>query len=91
MSQDDVNKLYHHFLRIDSDGNGTISREELMNVPQVATNPLASRLIELFDTDDSGDISFAEFVAGLSIFSAKASMREKLQCKPHPTIEPILL
>jgi Ca2+-binding EF-hand superfamily protein len=82
VSTDDVDKLYHHFLRIDEDGNGVIDRDELLRIPSVAGNPLASRLLELFDTDDSGDINFGEFVAGLSIFSAKSSSEKKYKCKP---------
>lgn len=79
LSPDDVDKLYHHFLRIDQDGNGVIDRDELMNLPAVTGNPLAGRLLELFDTDKSGDINFGEFVAGLAIFSAKSNTREKLK------------
>lgn len=80
MESKDVDKLYHHFLRIDSDGNGVIDREELMRQPAVTGNPLAGRLLELLDTDKSGDINFAEFVAGLSIFSAKNEPEKKLKC-----------
>lgn len=79
MSPDDVDKLYHHFLRIDEDGNGVIDKSELMRLPSVAGNPLANRLLELFDTDKSGDINFGEFVAGLSIFSARSDTRKKLK------------
>ena len=79
MSPDDVDKLYHHFLRIDSDGNGVIDRNELLSLPSVAGNPLAARLLELFDTDKSGDINFGEFVAGLSIFSSRSDVEKKLK------------
>lgn len=81
MSAEDVDKLYHSFLRIDSDGNGVIERHELMLIPQIACNPLARRLLEIFDTDNSGDINFGEFVAGLAIFSAKTDPMAKLRCK----------
>lgn len=80
VSPEDVDKLYHCFLRIDSDGNGVIERHELMLIPQIASNPLARRLLELFDTDNSGDINFSEFVAGLAIFSAKTDPMKKLRC-----------
>lgn len=90
VSTDDVDKLYHHFLRIDEDGNGVIDREELMRIQSVESNPLARRLLELFDTDRSGDINFAEFVAGLSIFSAKSSMEKKLKCIDYYLLKLIL-
>ena len=81
MSTDDVDKLYHHFLQIDEDGNGVISREEFMKHPSVVGNPLANRLLELMDTDRSGDINFSEFVASLSIFSSRSSSVTKMKCK----------
>lgn len=74
-----MDKLYHHFLRIDADGNGVIDRNELMTLSSVSGNPLAGRLLELFDTDRSGDINFGEFVAGLSIFSARTDPKKKLR------------
>lgn len=79
VSPDDVDKLYHHFLRIDADGNGVIDRQELMTLPSVSGNPLAGRLLELFDTDQSGDINFGEFVSGLSIFSSRTDPKKKLR------------
>jgi serine/threonine-protein phosphatase 2B regulatory subunit len=80
VSSEDVDKLYHHFLRIDADGNGVIDRSELMRLPSVAGNPLASRLLELFDTDQSGDINFSEFVTGLATFSSRSGAETKLKC-----------
>lgn len=81
VSPDDVDKLYHHFMRMDKDGNGVIDRQDLMNVPSIAENPLAGRLLDLFDEDESGDINFADFVTGLAIFSSKNSETKKLRCK----------
>ena len=84
MSPEDVEKLYHQFLRIDRDGNGVIDRSELLELEAIKGNPLAARLLELFDTDNSGDLNFSEFVAGLAIFSARSSSATKLRCKSHP-------
>lgn len=77
----EVDKLYHYFLKIDSNGNGVIDKDELLSLPSVQGNPLARRLLELFDTDQSGDINFSEFVAGLATFSSKSSVMTKLKCK----------
>ncbi len=77
-----MDKLYHSFLRLDADGNGVIDRDELLKLPAISGNPLAPRLLELFDTDRSGDINFAEFVTGLAVFSSKASQERRLRCKP---------
>lgn len=52
-----------------------------MQIPSVAENPLATRLIEIMDVDQGGSIDFNEFVAGMSIFSSKTSRLKKLRCK----------
>ena len=39
------------FLGIYSDGSGSIDREEFLQIPQIANNPLASRLIAIFDEE----------------------------------------
>ena len=34
-----------------SDGSGSIDREEFLQIPAIANNPLASRLIAIFDEE----------------------------------------
>ena len=83
-----MNKLYKQFIKIDQDGNGLISKEEFLNSPSVLGNPLAMRLVEMIDADDSGDINFPEFVAGLSVFSSRCPAIRKLRCKtPLPNVQ----
>lgn len=48
-------------------------------IPELAMNPLALRIIELFSPDSDG-INFRLFVAGLSVFHEKAPHQEKLDC-----------
>merc|ERR1711939_584826 len=59
--------------------SGTIEREEFLSLPQVSSNPLATRMIAIFDEDGGGDVDFQEFVLGLSAFSAKGHKEEQLQ------------
>lgn len=54
-----------------------------MQIPSVAENPLASRLLEVMDVDQGGTIDFNEFVATMSIFSSKTSREKKLKCIPY--------
>jgi serine/threonine-protein phosphatase 2B regulatory subunit len=68
-------------MKLDKDGSGSIDREEFLSIPQIANNPLASRLIAIFDEDGGGDVDFKEFISGLSAFSAKGNKIEKLRCK----------
>ena len=34
-----------------SDGSGSIDRDEFLQIPQIANNPLASRMIAIFDEE----------------------------------------
>jgi Ca2+-binding EF-hand superfamily protein len=66
-------------------GKGQLDREEFLSIPQIANNPLASRMIAIFDEDGSGTVDFQEFIAGLSAFSSKGNKGEKLRCITPPT------
>jgi serine/threonine-protein phosphatase 2B regulatory subunit len=63
---------------LDKDGSGTLEKEEILALPQVSSNPLAMRLLAVFDNDGSGDVDFKEFITGLSVFTAKGKKEEKL-------------
>lgn len=67
-------------MKLDKDGSGSIDKEEFLSIPQIANNPLATRMIAIFDEDGGGDVDFKEFINGLSVFSAKGNKREKLAC-----------
>ena len=59
---------------------GQLDRDEFLSIPQIANNPLALRMIAIFDEDGSGAVDFQEFIAGLSAFSSKGNKEEKLRC-----------
>ncbi|KAJ5980033.1 Calcineurin Ca2+-binding regulatory subunit CnaB [Penicillium waksmanii] len=77
--RDEVDRLRKRFMKLDKDGSGTIDRDEFLSLPQVSSNPLATRMIAIFDEDGGGDVDFQEFVTGLSAFSSKGNKREKLR------------
>jgi len=77
--RDEVDRLRKRFMKLDKDNSGTIEREEFLSLPQVSSNPLATRMIAIFDEDGGGDVDFQEFVSGLSAFSSKGNKNEKLQ------------
>lgn len=64
---------------VSQDNSGTIERDEFLSLPQVSSNPLATRMIAIFDEDGGGDVDFQEFVSGLSAFSSKGNKEEKLR------------
>lgn len=65
-------------MKLDKDNSGTIEKEEFLSIPAIANNPLATRLIEIFDADAGGDVDFQEFITGLSAFSSRGQKDEKL-------------
>ncbi|KZZ88234.1 calcineurin subunit B [Ascosphaera apis ARSEF 7405] len=77
--RDEVERLMKRFKKLDKDNSGTIERDEFLSLPQVSSNPLATRMIAIFDDDGGGDVDFQEFVAGLSAFSSKGKKEEKLR------------
>ncbi|KAI0199032.1 calcineurin, beta subunit [Astrocystis sublimbata] len=77
--REEVERLKKKFMKLDKDQNGTIERDEFLSLPQISSNPLATRLIAIFDEDGGGDVDFQEFVSGLSAFSSKGNKEQKLQ------------
>ncbi|ORX94388.1 calcineurin subunit B [Basidiobolus meristosporus CBS 931.73] len=77
-SAEEIQRLYKRFLKLDTDGSGGIDKDEFLAIPQVSTNPLAPRMIAIFDEDGGGDVDFEEFIHGLSVFSSKGNKQEKL-------------
>lgn len=77
--RDEVDRLRKRFMKLDKDGSGTIDKQEFLGIPGIASNPLATRLMDVFDEDGSGTIDFQEFITGLSAFSGKTSKIDKLK------------
>ncbi|CAG8290386.1 unnamed protein product [Penicillium nalgiovense] len=79
VNRDEVDRLRKRFMKLDKNASGTIDRDEFLSLPQVSSNPLATRMIAIFDEDGGGDVDFQEFVTGLSAFSSKGNKQEKLR------------
>ncbi|KAI9003372.1 putative calcineurin protein [Hyaloraphidium curvatum] len=76
---DEIQRLYKRFMKLDKDGSGAIDKEEFLSLPQIANNPLAHRMIAIFDEDGGGDVDFQEFITALSTFTANGNRTEKLR------------
>jgi len=74
----ELERLKKRFMKLDRDGNGSIDRDEFFQIQQIANNPLATRLMAIFDEDGGGTVDFQEFVGGLSAFSSRGGRDEKL-------------
>lgn len=78
-SSDEIDRLRKRFMKLDTDASGILETNEFLSLPGVAANPLASRLMDVFDENHSGDVDFQEFINGLSTFSTKGNKKEKLR------------
>ena len=65
--------------QMDVDGSGKITGEEFTTMPEIAMSPLVTRILSLFDADNSGQVTFDEFVRALSVLSDRGSDEEKLK------------
>ena len=61
--------LYKNFVKLDKDHSGQIEPNEFFNVKELKENPIVQRVIKVFDKNNDGQISFYEFVSGLSILT----------------------
>merc|ERR1711879_353288 len=51
----ELHKLHRRFQKLDKDGSGSISADEFLSIPELAGNPLLSRIIAIFDTFTNRD------------------------------------
>ncbi|QPG76386.1 Calcineurin subunit B [Brettanomyces nanus] len=76
---EEIDRLAKRFMKLDKDNSGAIDKEEFLSIPGIGQNPLAKRVIDIFDENKGGDIDFKEFVTGLSAFSSSGSVEDKLK------------
>ena len=77
--REEIDRLRKRFMKLDRDRSGTIDKNEFLDIPGILLNPLALRLMDVFDLNRDGTIDFQEFITGLSAFSGKSLKTEKLQ------------
>ncbi|KAI8472237.1 MAG: hypothetical protein J3K34DRAFT_414624 [Monoraphidium minutum] len=73
-TQSEVEALYRRFRSLDRGLKGYISAEEFLAIPELSINPLAQRVVRLFES-----VNFLEFVKLLAPFTPRASADDKLQ------------
>ncbi|KAJ3159644.1 Calcineurin subunit B type 2 [Geranomyces michiganensis] len=77
-SEAQIKTLYSRFKHLDKDNSGSISVEEMTAIPELAMNPLANRVVAVFDADGRNEVNFRQFVEALSVFSKSAKRDQKL-------------
>jgi Ca2+-binding EF-hand superfamily protein len=73
VSQHELEGLYKRFRSLDRGRKGYISAEEFLAIPELSINPLAQRLVRLFEA-----VNYKEFVKLLAPFSPRAPRDEKV-------------
>ncbi|EFA79943.1 calcium-binding protein [Heterostelium album PN500] len=81
LSKDEVGKLFQEFKKYDTDGNGSLDRNEFIaffkkRMPSYPSDQLVS-LFEEFDSDKSGTIDFKELTVAMSVIG-KGTAEDKL-------------
>ncbi|XP_074347833.1 uncharacterized protein LOC141686682 isoform X2 [Apium graveolens] len=74
LSQQEIVSMYQRFCQLDRTSKGFISADEFLSVPEFSDNPLSQRLLKMVD-----GLNFKDFAAFLAAFSAKASMKQKIE------------
>lgn len=89
VSSRQIKRLHSRFKSLDRKGNGSLSREDFLKIPELTVNPLADRIVEAFFVKKSPDdrINFHQFIRVLGQFrleknrqkSQGKNLKEKLQ------------
>ena len=74
---EEVARLHKRFRKLDKDSNESLCVEEFLALPELKENPLVQRVVSVFDTNNSGELDFTEFVRGLAMFTTKNVDRDK--------------
>lgn len=51
VSGPEIQRLKKRFMKLDKDGSGSIDKDEFLQIPAIANNPLALRMIAIFDEE----------------------------------------
>jgi len=81
LDADGLVELLRRFHRLDSNGSGRLEYEEFVDALDLAgaAPGYARRLFRLFDTDESGSLSFAELTQGLAVLSPNCEPLDRLK------------
>jgi len=63
---------WKRFNGYNSNRDNILTREELLNMPELTVNPFRERIATVFSSDGSGNMTFEDFLDFLSVFGSKA-------------------
>lgn len=76
-----IERLYSRFTALDKSGNGSLSRQDCLAIPELAINPLCDRIVQMFfvDCDDDHDrINFRQFMKVLATFGTSHNKKHSV-------------
>jgi Ca2+-binding EF-hand superfamily protein len=54
----EIQKMLQKFGKLDEDKSGALSAKEFMQIPELTSNPLVERVIDIFDINGNGEVFF---------------------------------
>jgi Ca2+-binding EF-hand superfamily protein len=75
----EVRRMYLRFIKLDSRKVGTVSKEDVMRIPELAMNPLVDRIMHVLGLENRSRLNFTEFLQSLAPFSRSAPKELKLK------------
>ncbi|XP_003385569.1 PREDICTED: calcineurin B homologous protein 1-like [Amphimedon queenslandica] len=72
-----IRRLYSRFSHLDKRSKGYLTRQDLMLIPDLAINPLGTRIIDVFFLDEENssrvveEVNFRQFIRTLALFHNK--------------------
>jgi serine/threonine-protein phosphatase 2B regulatory subunit len=58
----EIQKMLQKFGKLDEDKSGALSANEFMQIPELTSNPLVERVIDIFDSDGNGEVILTSFI-----------------------------
>lgn len=75
----ELERLCARFVEIDTSGDGVISFDEFMEMPEFRASPLRHRLFHAFDHSPDASITFSEFVESMAVFCDRTPKSRKIR------------
>ena len=78
-NEHELKRLGKRFKKLDVDNSGSLTMDEIMNLPELKRNPFVGRVMDILDKDQNDEVDFKEFIEGISQFSVKGGKTAKLK------------
>lgn len=78
-TREEILRLHRRFGALDASAHGTITGEQLFEMPELAHNQMRARLEEIWSDKTGGDITFRDFVTLLAPFARGCPRDQKFR------------